>query len=215
MIEERRETTAPSGFSRRGFMQSAGVASAGLAGCGSKTATIEAGPGERATAVAAGGGDRLSGTIRLTLDVNGTDQAVEVEPRTTLANALRNHTSPCLTGTKIVCDRGECGACTVILDGKTVYSCMMLAADAVGRKITTVEGLAKGDQLTPVQAAFCEKDASQCGYCTPGFIMAATALLARNPKPTLQQVKEGVSGNICRCGTYPHLFEAVLEAAKS
>jgi aerobic-type carbon monoxide dehydrogenase small subunit (CoxS/CutS family) len=137
---------------------------------------------------------------------------VQVEPRTTLLNTLRNHLD--LTGAKLVCDRGSCGACTVHVDGKPVYSCMMLAIDAQGKKITTVEGLAKGGRLTPVQQEMVNKDGYQCGYCTPGFVMSLTALLNENPNPTLDDVKMATSGNICRCGTYPRIFEAALAAAK-
>jgi len=138
---------------------------------------------------------------------------VTVEPRVTLLRALRNHLD--LTGAKEVCDRGSCGACTVLVDGEPVASCLMLAADAVGHEITTVEGLGTPDRMTPVQAAFVEADALQCGFCTPGFVVASTALLRRNPSPTLDQIKEGLSGNLCRCGTYSRVFEAVQKAARA
>lgn len=155
------------------------------------------------------------GAIRLTLTVNGQKRVAEVEPRTTLLNALRNHLEPPVTGPKIVCDRGACGACTVELDGRTVYSCMVLAADAVGRKITTVEGLSPGpDQLHPVQAAFVEHDALMCGFCTPGFVMSVRNYLDKNPDATLAQVRHACAGNVCRCGTYPRVFEAALAAAQ-
>jgi aerobic-type carbon monoxide dehydrogenase small subunit (CoxS/CutS family) len=131
----------------------------------------------------------------------------------TLLRALRNHLD--LTGAKEVCDRGACGGCTVMLDGKPIASCLMLAADAVGHEITSVEGLGSPETMSAVQAAFVEADALQCGFCTPGFVVASTALLAANPSPTLEQVKEGLSGNLCRCGTYPRVFEAVLAAAKA
>ncbi len=156
---------------------------------------------------------RLKGNIRIKLSINGGDETVEIEPRTTLLSAIRNHVDPPLTGTKVVCDRGSCGACTVLMDGTPVYSCMVLAVNAVGKKITTVEGLAQGDELTPVQQAICDKDAVQCGFCTPGFVMSATALLAENREPTPEQIKHGLSGNLCRCGTYQHMFEAVADAA--
>jgi xanthine dehydrogenase YagT iron-sulfur-binding subunit len=120
-----------------------------------------------------------------------------------------------MTGTKVVCDRGSCSACTVWLDGTPVNSCMTFALDVGSRAITTIEGLAKGGQLHPVQAAFVEHDALQCGYCTPGMVMSCAALLARNPKPTLDDVRHATSGNLCRCGTYPKVFEATLAAAKA
>src|SRR5204862_7108367 len=127
--------------------------------------------------------------------------------------ALRNHLD--LTGAKEICDRGACGGCTVLLDGEPIASCLMLAADAAGREMTTVEGLGAPDAMSPVQAAFVEADALQCGFCTPGFVVASTALLRRNAHPTLEEVKDGLAGNLCRCGTYPRVFEAVLKAAKA
>jgi len=143
-----------------------------------------------------------------------------VEPRTTLVNVLRGvgHTplppDQALTGAKIGCDRGACGACTVLVDNKPVYSCMMLAVDAQGKNIVTVEGLAQGGRLTAVQQEMVSKDGYQCGYCTPGFVMSLTALLNEKPNPTLDEVRMGVSGNTCRCGAYPRIFEAALAAAK-
>lgn len=154
-----------------------------------------------------------AGAIRLTLTVNGEDRPVTVEPRTTLLNALRNHLDPAVTGPKLICDRGACGGCTVEMDGKTVYSCMILAADAAGKKITTIDGLAKGDRLHPVQEAFVEHDALMCGFCTPGFVMSVQNYLKKNPHPTLGQVRAACAGNTCRCGTYPRVFEAALAAA--
>lgn len=151
------------------------------------------------------------GPVELSLKINGAAKNVTVEPRVTLLRALRNHLD--LTGAKEVCDRGACGACTVLVDGKPVCSCLMLAADAVGREITTVEGLGTPEAMSPVQAAFVECDALQCGFCTPGFVVSATALLKENPKPSLDQVKAGLSGNLCRCGTYGRVFEAVQKAA--
>jgi xanthine dehydrogenase YagT iron-sulfur-binding subunit len=138
-------------------------------------------------------------------------KTVTVEPRVTLLRALRNHLE--LTGAKEVCDRGACGACTVLVDGDPVCSCLMLAADAVGREITTVEGLGSPEKMSPVQQAFVECDALQCGFCTPGFVVASTALLRKNPAPTLDQIQQGLSGNLCRCGTYGRVFEAVQKAA--
>jgi len=156
------------------------------------------------------------GTIRLTLDVNGQKRTASMEARTTLLNALRNHLEPPITGPKVVCDRGACGACTVEADGKTVYSCMMLAADAVGKKITTIEGVSPDEaHLHPVQAAFVEHDALMCGFCTPGFVMSVRNYLDKNPRATLEQVRHACAGNTCRCGTYPKVFEAALAAARN
>jgi len=151
-------------------------------------------------------------TVTVTLRVNGKVYKLQLEPRVTLLDALRNH--PNLTGTKKVCDRGECGACTVLMDGKPVYSCMMLAVDAEGHDIVTIEGLAKDGKLHPVQEAFVEHDALQCGFCTPGFIMAAVGLLNQNKVPSPEDVKKALAGNICRCGVYPRILAAVLDAAK-
>jgi xanthine dehydrogenase YagT iron-sulfur-binding subunit len=153
------------------------------------------------------------GPVPLTLHVNGAARQVTVEPRVTLLRALRNHLD--LTGAKEICDRGACGGCTVLLDGEPVTSCLMLAADAEGRQITTVEGLGTPEKMSPLQAAFVECDALQCGFCTPGFVVAGTALLRRNPSPSLEQIKDGLAGNLCRCGTYPRVFEAVQKAAKA
>jgi len=151
--------------------------------------------------------------VSLTLNINGKERTLTAEPRVTLLNALRNHLD--LTGTKVVCDRGSCGACTVHLDGRPVCSCLTLAVDAVGKKITTIEGLAKDGKLDPVQQAFIQKDALQCGFCTPGMIMSVRALLNRTPNPSLAQVKQAVAGNLCRCGTYPRVFEAAMQAASA
>lgn len=151
--------------------------------------------------------------VPVTLSINGRKQSLPLEPRVTLLDALRNHLD--LTGAKKVCDRGQCGACTVSMNGKTVMSCMTLAITAQGADIQTIEGLAKGEQLHPVQAAFIEHDALMCGFCTPGFVMSIKSLLDRNPNPTLDQVKMACQGNICRCGTYPRVFEAALAAAKN
>ena len=153
------------------------------------------------------------GKINVSLNVNGVVIKTVIEPRTTLAETLRDRLS--LTGTKIGCDRGACGACTVILDGKVVASCMTLALDAIDRKIETIEGLAKEiDNLHPLQEAFIEEDAMQCGFCTSGIIMSSKGLLDQNADPTLEEIKNAVSGNLCRCGTYPHVFKAVESAAK-
>lgn len=151
------------------------------------------------------------GAVAVTLKINGETKKFEIEPRVTLLDLLRNRAN--LTGSKEVCDRATCGACTVLLDDTPVYSCMTLAIEAQQREITTVEGLSKGGDLTPVQNAFIKCDGLQCGFCTPGFVMSVTALLKRNPKPTEQEVRKACSGNLCRCGTYPRVFAAALEAA--
>jgi xanthine dehydrogenase YagT iron-sulfur-binding subunit len=149
----------------------------------------------------------------LTLSVNGRLVRVTVDPATTLAEALRYSLG--LTGTKIGCDRGACSACTVWLDGEVAASCMTLALDARGRQITTIEGLADRTSLHAVQQAFIEHDAMQCGFCTPGMVMSCAALVERNPECTLEDVKAAISGHLCRCGTYPNVFEATLAAARA
>src|SRR5262249_1209477 len=151
------------------------------------------------------------GTVPVTLQVNGKPLKLQLEPRVTLLEALRNHSN--LTGSKEVCDRGTCGACTVLFDDTPVYSCSVLAIEAQERKITTIEGLAKNGKLTAVQQAFIDQDGLMCGYCTPGFVMSVTALLRKNPKPTAEQIKHACSGNLCRCGTYPRVLQAALKGA--
>ena len=151
------------------------------------------------------------GAVPVTLLVNGEKLQLQLEPRVTLLDALRNYSS--LTGPKEGCDRAACGACTVLMDGMAIYSCQKLAIEAQGHQITTVEGLAKNGELSKVQRAFIDKDALQCGYCTPGFIMSVTALLEKNPRPTLEEAKHACAGNLCRCGTHPHILQAVFEAA--
>jgi len=187
-------------FSRRSFLKTAGVGAA---------ATTVVGVGAKGQAAQVLGPD----AVTLSLKVNGAVHQVTVEPRVTLLDALRNHLD--LTGTKQVCDRGACGACTVLFDGEPVNSCLILAADAEGHEITTVEGLGTPEKMSPLQAAFVEKDAMQCGFCTPGFVLSGTALLAKVPNPTLDQIKAGLAGNLCRCGTYGRIFEAVQAAAKA
>jgi xanthine dehydrogenase YagT iron-sulfur-binding subunit len=150
------------------------------------------------------------GPVPITLQINGKAVNVSVEPRVTLLDAMRNYLD--ITGAKKVCDRGTCGACTVIMNGKTVYSCSVLAVDAQGKKIETIESLPVNN---PISTAFVDNDAQQCGYCTPGFVMATKGLLDRNPNPTPDDVKHGLSGNLCRCGTYVGLRKAALQAAKT
>ena len=212
--EERPEASLPEqpSVSRRQFLKGVGAVGAATAlGTGLMERGDSAPPEVHDDSHAA----VQRGTIHLTLDVNGQKRVAVVEPRTTLLNTLRNHLEPPVTGPKIVCDRGACGACTVEMDGKTVYSCMTLAADAVGKKITTIEGLAANEEhLHPVQAAFVAHDALMCGFCTPGFVMSVRNYLDKNPHATLAEVRHACAGNVCRCGTYPKIFEAALDAAQ-
>lgn len=152
------------------------------------------------------------GKVPISLTINGRSYAAEVEPRVTLLEALRHEFD--LTGAKRVCDRAACGTCTVIMDGKPVYACSVLAIEAQGKAITTVEGLLQGEQLHPIQQAFVDNDAQQCGFCTPGFVVACKAFLDKNPNPTPEEVQKGLGGNLCRCGTYVGVRAAVAQAAK-
>jgi aerobic-type carbon monoxide dehydrogenase small subunit (CoxS/CutS family) len=195
--------------SRRRFLKGVGIAGAGAALADHLLTDVQAAePEVDRTARPVGG------TVEIVLDINDQKKAVSIEPRTTLLNALRNHVEPPITGPKLVCDMGTCGACTVILDNKTAYACLVLAIDAVGKKITTVEGLGTPTALNGVQSAFVEKDALMCGFCTPGFITTISAYLKQNPNPSLAEVQQACKGNFCRCGTYPRVFEAALAAAK-
>jgi len=197
----------PSGYTRRSFLKGAGTVAA--TGVVAQNA-LAAPPAAEGTARI----PRLAGEIDVKLKVNGTTQAVKCEPRTTLLSALRHRLDPPQTGTKLVCDQGTCGACTVLIDGEPVCSCMTLAVDAQGKEIRTVEGLADGDVLSPVQAAFVENDALMCGFCTPGFVMSVTGCLEKNPDSSLPEIKSACSGNLCRCGTYPHIFDAAIKAGR-
>jgi xanthine dehydrogenase YagT iron-sulfur-binding subunit len=151
-----------------------------------------------------------SATMPVRLNVNGTDRQLRLDPRTSLLDALREDLA--LSGTKKGCDHGQCGACTVLMDGRRVLSCLTLAAMASGRRVTTIEGLAQGDRLHPVQAAFLKHDAFQCGYCTPGQIVSAVGLLAEGCPDDPAHIRECMSGNLCRCGAYPNIVAAVREA---
>jgi xanthine dehydrogenase YagT iron-sulfur-binding subunit len=153
------------------------------------------------------------GKVPVSLNVNGKKLSTQLEPRVTLLDALRDQFE--LTGAKRVCDRGTCGACTVLLDGKAVYSCSVLAIDGQSTQITTVEGLGEPGHLHPIQQAFIDNDAQQCGFCTPGFVVATKALLDQHPSPSPEQIKHGLGGNFCRCGTYAGMRAAVLQAAKT
>ena len=188
------------GLSRRGFLggTTGGVAAASLVTLSGK-------------ARAAPAKIRGPGAVPIALRVNGTVRNVKVEPRTTLVHALRDQLK--LTGTKIGCDRGACGACTVHLDGEPALACTTLAIEVGERAVTTIEGLASGATLHPVQQAFIEQDAMQCGFCTPGMVMSCAALLAKQPKPDRVEIRNAVAGNLCRCGTYPKVFTAVMTAS--
>jgi len=186
--------------SRRDFLKSAGVSSlaasvVGVAEADAQTAGPPVvGPGE----------------VPVQLMVNGKRIDLRIEPRVTLLDALRTRAD--LTGNKRVCDRGACGACTMIVDGRTVYACSTLAIEVQGKQIRTVDGLASGNTLHPVQQAFCDRDGLMCGFCTPGFVMATVALLEKHPNPTPEQARKGLDGNICRCGTFTRIMEAAMTA---
>jgi xanthine dehydrogenase YagT iron-sulfur-binding subunit len=165
-----------------------------------------------ALAAAARGLDEAAPGVSVLLRVNGAEHRLAVDPRTTLLDALREHLH--LTGSKKGCGLGQCGACTVLLDGKRVKSCLSLAALVDGREITTIEGLAQGDELHPLQTAFIERDAFQCGYCTSGQIMAGIACIAEGHTGSAQEIRDWMSGNLCRCGAYDHIVAAIQDAAQ-
>ena len=187
--------------SRRDFLKSAGVTSIATAvtsvtapDAGAQTGPAVLGPGD----------------VPVTLTVNGARVDLKIEPRVTLLDALRTRAG--LTGNKLVCDRGTCGACTMIVDGRTVYACSTLAIEVQGKQVRTVEGLSSGNTLHPVQQAFCDVDALMCGFCTPGFVVATVALLEKHPNATREQISKGLDGNICRCGTFVRIMEAAVKA---
>jgi len=187
-------------YSRRDFFRTGAA--------GALTGSLVA---EAATTVAAAAADELVGpaAVPITLRVDGKKRSLEVEPRVTLLDALRNDLD--VTGAKRVCDRGTCGACTVLLDDKVVYACSVLAIDAQGSRIETVEAVGTSDRMHAIQAAFVENDASQCGFCTPGFIVACKAVLDEHPKASRHDLKQGLGGNLCRCGTYAGIHDALAE----
>jgi xanthine dehydrogenase YagT iron-sulfur-binding subunit len=202
--------SGPAGLSRRNFF---GSVASGAAEAAILTLPVEA--AQPATQPAAGPAAGLaadSGMVPAVLNVNGQTHSLSVEPRWTLQHVLHDRLG--LNGTKSGCERGECGAGTVLIDGIARYSCLTLALEAVGTEITTIEGLMHGEKLGPVQQAFVEEDAMQCGYCTPGQVVSVEALLRKTPQPTPEQIHEGVSGNLCRCGTYNHIFRAAQRAAE-
>jgi xanthine dehydrogenase YagT iron-sulfur-binding subunit len=192
----KKDSSAGLNVSRRNFLKSTGVV--GIAASVLTPPEVEAQSGPAAV----GPGD-----VPVRLTVNGRPLNLMIEPRVTLLDALRMRAD--LTGNKRVCDRGTCGACTMLVDGRPVYSCSTLAIDVQGKQIRNIDGLANGATLHPVQQAFCDKDALMCGFCTPGFIMASVGLLEKHPNPTADQIKKGLDGNICRCGTFTRIFEAV------
>ena len=201
------EKSKKSGLSRRQFIKGLGggvVGTATLISTLSSCKVQKSGP--------QGSVIRGPDLVDVSFTLNGKGYDLKIEPRVTLLDAIRDHLDH--TGTKRVCNQGECGACTVILNGKTVLACTMFAMDAHGADIETIEGLADGDDLHPLQESFVENDAMQCGFCTSGFIMSGVALLNENSEPSLADIKKGVSGNLCRCGTYPHVFKAIDDAAK-
>jgi len=193
---------ASRGLTRRGFLSTVGAGAVTLAVANKLDAT----PAAEAEMVERGE------MAKVVLTINGRDYRLLVEPRWSLLYVLREGLG--LTGTKVGCDRGECGACTVLIDDVPRYACMTLAVEAEGSKITTLEGLMKGEELGPVQTAFAERDAFQCGYCTPGQIMAVEGLLRKNPSPSVEEIRIGMSGNLCRCGTYKHIVNAAQRATE-
>ncbi len=188
--EKTKRRELPEGVSRRDFLKISGISAAAVPVLGTKVVNAAGAP------VTIYG----PGKVPVALTINGTQHNLQIEPRVTLLDALRDQLG--ITGAKRVCDRGECGACTVLLDGKTVYACSVLAIEAQGKPIITVESFMEGENLHPIQEAMVENDASQCGFCTPGFVVALKACLDKKPNATSQEIQHALSGNLCRCGTY-------------
>jgi xanthine dehydrogenase YagT iron-sulfur-binding subunit len=191
-------SNSKTGVSRRDFLKISGVSAAAPLVSHASALVLEDQVAEHGP-----------GKVSVALTVNGKTLSAQLEPRVTLLDALRDRFD--LTGAKRVCDRGTCGACTIHMDGKAVYSCSILAIDAQGRQITTIEGLAEPGKLHPIQQAFVDNDAQQCGFCTPGFVMATKAFLDQHPHATADEVKTGLGGNFCRCGTYAGIKAAVMQ----
>lgn len=200
----------PSSITRRSFLKGAThvAAAGGLIGAAQGA---EAAEGAAAEGSARQEVETLRGSMELELSVNGKTRSARIEPRTTLLSALRTHMDPPLTGTKEVCGTGSCGACTVLIDGRPAYACLTLAATCAGRPVTTVEGFGSPESMSDVQQAFCDRDGMMCGFCTPGFVVATHAALDRDPGADLDALKYELSGNLCRCGTYPHVFDAAKD----
>lgn len=206
MDRDPQSRSGPGGFHRREFLKGSGAAVAASA-LATQVAEQQAVAQEQAAKVAS------KGTHTVTLTVNGADQKVTVEPRVTLLQALRNELN--LTGCKDVCDNSVCGACTVLIDGKPVYSCTKLAIECQGQKISTVESLHSATSTDPVVTAFCKHDGMQCGFCTPGFVVAVRGFCNQHPGASLEDCKKGLGGNICRCGTYDGVLKAAYETAQA
>ena len=204
-MSEPSNTSPSSGMSRRGFLKGVGVTTAATGLVSAVRPIAEA--AEKNEAIVG------PGEVPLTLKINGQDRKLNIEPRVTLLDALRNRLD--LTGAKKVCDRGTCGACTVLVDGQPVYSCSCLALEAEGREVTTIEGLGTPERLNEVQKAFVAHDAQQCGFCTPGFVVTCTAFVRQNPNAGMAEIKRGLGGNLCRCGTYAGMILAAVDAAKA
>jgi xanthine dehydrogenase YagT iron-sulfur-binding subunit len=198
---------ASSGVSRRGFLQGAGFAAAEALLPRSREARAELSAAGTEPSQALG-----PDAVALLLNINGKEHPLLVEPRITLAEALRSSLG--MTGTKVACDRGSCGSCTVLLEGAPVHSCTLLAVEIGPRQIRTIEGLAHGETLHPLQAEFVRHGAVQCGFCTPGMLLTCAALLEHNAKPSYEDVRRAISGNLCRCGTYARVCEATVAAAE-
>ena len=198
-----------SGVSRRDFLRGSGVTAATAALAGTAEAAVHAAATAEDARETVGRGP---GSVAVTLHVNGAEMKTNVEPRVTLLDALRNYLD--VTGCKRVCDRGTCGACTVLVDGKPIYSCTMLAVEAQGKKVRTAESLVDGGRLEKVPAAFVKADAQQCGFCTPGFVVSMYAAFEANPAASPGEIEEAVSGNICRCGTYEQMRDAIASLCK-
>jgi xanthine dehydrogenase YagT iron-sulfur-binding subunit len=203
---DRKKDDAEGGVTRRTFLTAAGLGAAGAAAAGNLVSA------QSPPAPAVSEADPELATTAVTLKINGRRHRVLVEPRWSLLFVLRERLG--LTGTKVGCERGECGTCSVLIDDVPRYACMTLAVEAEGTAITTLEGLLDGEKLGPTQRAFAESDAFQCGYCTPGQIVAAEGLLRANPEPSDHEVRVGLSGNLCRCGAYPNIHRAVLRAGE-
>lgn len=199
---ENRNCGCGKGVTRRAFISGVGTTTAAVAIAGRINVNVAQAASTEITS---------EDMARIQLNINGRQHRLLVEPRWTLLFVLRDRLG--LSATKVGCERGECGACTVLIDDRPRYACMILAVEAVEQQIVTLEGLMDGEKLGPTQQAFLDHDAYQCGYCTPGQIMAAEGLLRSNPQPTMAEITTEMSGNLCRCGAYTHIFEAVQSAA--